>query len=213
MKHKDADAMIGDLICSSDFHTAYFALETFFHSVRNNQMDSLFGLSTGNDRFQSILARAREAHGELVDYIQPVFEEQQRQNDIIQRRGSITSEEHRFFLALLLNVPSREKVLELVKSRFPESDPVEKILDWVEELSQTRVLGSKEPNALGIEGFDDDHMFILEHLLKGQSVQEIRRVIEFEDLRSFAGIGEKLDAVAQGLQNSPLFKTILRPRA
>ncbi len=209
MKHKDADAMIGDLICSSDFHTAYFALETFFHSVRNNQMDSLFGLSTGTDRIQGIMARAREAHGDLVDFIQPVFEEQVRQNDIVQRRGSITGEEHRFFLALLLNVPSREKILELVKQRFPESDPVEKILDWVEELSQTRVLGSKEPNALGIEGFDDDHIFVLEQLLRGKSIEEIRQLSQTEEFQRFAALGDKLDTLAEGLQNSPLFKTML----
>src|SRR4029079_15534525 len=155
MKHKDADAMIGDLICSSDFHTAYLVLETFFYGVKGNQMDSLFGLSTGNDRFQTILLRAREVHGELIDLVLPVLEEQVRLQDIVMRRSTITSEEHRFFLALLLNVPDREKVLELVKQRYPETDPVEKILDWVEELSQTRVLGSKEPNALGIDGFDD----------------------------------------------------------
>ena len=209
MKHKDADAMIGDLICSSDFHTAYFALETFFHSVRNNQMDSLFGLSTGNDRIQSILARAKEAHGELVDLVLPVFEEQVRQNDIVQRRGSITGEEHRFFLALLLNVPSREKILELVKQRFPENDPVEKILDWVEELAQTRVLGSKEPNAMGIEGFDDNHIFVLEFLLRGKSIEEIRQLIKTNEFHRFATLGDKLDVLAGALQNSPLFKTML----
>jgi len=213
MKHKDADSMIGDLICSSDFHTAYFALEAFFHSVKNNQMDSLFGLSTGNDRFNSILERARGVHGELVDLIPAVFDEQARQQNIIQRRATITSEEHRFFLALLLNVPSREKILELVKQRFPETDPIEKILDWVEELSQTRVLGSKEPNALGIEGFGDDHTFVLEQLLRGKSRDEIRRLTETEDFQAFAQLGDKLDSLSEGLQNATLFKRMLSSAA
>jgi len=213
MKHKDADAMIGDLICSSDFHTAYFALEAFFHSVKNNQMDSLFGLSTGNDRIQSILARAKEAHGELVDLVLPVFEEQVRQNDIVQRRGSITAEEHRFFLALLLNVPSREKILELVQQRYPETDPVEKILDWVEELSQTRVLGSKEPNALGLENFDDDYIFVLEVLLRGKSKEEIRQLSTSQEFQRFAALGDKVDTIAGAVQNSPLFKTMLQEMA
>lgn len=206
MKHKDADAMIGDLICSSDFHTAYFALEAFFHAVKNSQMDSLFGLSTGDDRFNAMLERARGAHGGLVDLISAVFDEQVRQQNIVMRRGSITSEEHRFFLALLLNVPSREKILELVKQRYPETDPVEKILDWVEELSQTRVLGSKEPNALGIEGFDDDYVFVLEQLLRGKSIAEIRRLIQTEAFQRFAALGDKLDTLAGTLQNSTLFK-------
>jgi len=210
MKHKDADAMIGDLICSSDFHTAYFALEAFFHSVKNNQMDSLFGLSTGNDRFKAILERARGKHGELVDLIPAVFDEQARQQNIIQRRATITSEEHRFFLALLLNVPSREKILELVKQRYPETDPVEKILDWVEELSQTRVLGSTEPNALGIEGFDEDYVFVLEQLLRGKSTKEIMQLIQTGEFQRFAALGDRVDTIAGAVQNSPLFKTMLR---
>jgi len=209
MKHKDADEMIGDLVCASDFHTAYFVLENTFHQLKSNQMDSLFGLSTGNDRFSAILERARTVHGELIDLLVPVLEEQVRQHDIIRRRGSITSEEHRFFLALLLNVPSREKILELVKSRFPESDPVEKILDWVEELSQTRVLGSKEANAMGIEGFSDEHIFVLEQLLRGRAVDEIKKLINTDDFKAFAGLDGKLDTLAKELQRSALFNRML----
>ncbi|HZJ13652.1 MAG TPA: hypothetical protein VFD27_01315, partial [Chthoniobacteraceae bacterium] len=51
-------------------------------------------------------------------------------------RGSITEIEHRFFLALLLNVPSRADILRLVAQRFPAA-PVETILRWAEELSST----------------------------------------------------------------------------
>jgi hypothetical protein len=213
MKHKDADAMIGDLVCASDFHTAYFALENTFHQLKSNQMDSLFGLSTGNDRFSAILKRARTVHGELIDLLVPVLEEQVRQHDIVMRRGSITSEEHRFFLALLLNVPNREKILGLVKSRFPEIDPVEKILDWVEELSQTRVLGSKEANAMGIEGFSDEHIFVLEQLLRGRAVDEIKELISTDDFKAFAGLDGKLDTLAKELQSSALFNRMLSPTA
>lgn len=211
MKHKDADAMIGALICSSDIQTTYFALESFSHTVKHSQMDSLFGLSTGDDRFNALLERARGVHGELVDLIPAVLEEQERQNNIVMRRQTITSEEHRFFLALLLNVPDREKILELVKQRFPETDPVEKVLDWVEELSQTRVLGSKEANAMGIEGFDDDHMFVLEQLLRGKSREEIKLLLQKDEYQRFAKLGDKLDTLADALQNSPLFKTMLLP--
>ena len=34
MKHKDADAMIGDLVCASDFHTAYFVLAEDFPTTQ-----------------------------------------------------------------------------------------------------------------------------------------------------------------------------------
>src|SRR6266498_2470532 len=64
MKHKDADEMIGDLVSSSDFHTAYFVLQEMFHLLRNNQMDELFGLSTSKERFSAMLDRCRSVHGD-----------------------------------------------------------------------------------------------------------------------------------------------------
>ena len=66
----------------------------------------------------------------------------------------------------------RDRILELVKSRFPEADPIEKILDWIYDLAQTRVLGVNTPNALGIEGFHDIDLSIFEHLLRGKSETE-----------------------------------------
>jgi hypothetical protein len=106
-------------------------------------------------------------------------------------------------------VPDREKILELVKQRYQETDPVEKILDWMEELLQTRVLGSKEGNALGIEGFGDDHMFVLEFLLRGKSVDEIRQLSKTDDFQRFATLADKFDTLAEGLQNATIFKRIL----
>ena len=100
--------------------------------LKSNQVDELFGLSTARDRFDALLKKARAVHGERVDLIVPVLEEEARQSNIIKRRATITGDEHRFFLALILNVPGREKILELVKQRFPDIDPVEKILDWVD---------------------------------------------------------------------------------
>lgn len=205
MKHKDADEMIGDLVCSSDFHTAFFVLTEMSKHLKSNQVDELFGLSTARDRFDALLKKARAVHGERVGLIVPVLEEEERQSNIIKRRATITGDEHRFFLALILNVPGREKILELVKQRFPDIDPVEKILDWVEELSQTRVLGSKESNALGIEGFGDDHLFALEYLLRGLGRKEASAKAQAELGEAF---GPKIDALYGTVRQLPLFKNV-----
>ncbi|MCM2258069.1 MAG: hypothetical protein NDJ94_20745 [Vicinamibacteria bacterium] len=45
-------------------------------------------------------------------------------------------------------------------------------LDRVEELGTTRHLGVEE-NALGIVGWDDDHVFVFECLLRGQRVSDL----------------------------------------
>jgi len=210
MKHKDADAMIGDLICSSDFHTAYFALAETYQQLQSNEMDALFGLSTGKDRFKAILNRCKSVHGELTDLILPVLEEHERQMSIIQRRGTITKDAHRFFLALVLNISSREKILELVKQRYPDQDPVETILDWVEELGRTRVLGSKETNALGMAEFDDSYVFVLECLLQGLSEDEIyERATAQYPPDNAAELKTRVPALMEALKNSTLFKSLL----
>ena len=210
MKHKDADAMIGDLICSSDFHTAYFVLAETYQQLQSNEMDALFGLSTGKDRFKAILNRCMNVHGELTDLVLPVLEEHERQMSIIQRRGTITKDAHRFFLALVLNISSREKILELVKQRCPDQDPVETILDWVEELGRTRVLGSKETNALGMAEFDDSYVFVLECLLQGLSEDEIyERATAQYPPDNAAELKTRVPALMEALKNSTLFKSLL----
>ena len=210
MKHKDADAMIADLVCSSDFHTAYFALAETFRQLQSNEMDALFGLSTGKDRFNAILQRCKSVHDELTDLVLPVLEEEQRQMSIIQRRATIVQEAHRFFLALLLNIPSREKVLELVKQRYPDQDPVETILDWVEELGRTRVLGSKEANALGLPEFDDTYVFMLECLLQGLNQEEIKqRTMAEYPPENAAELIARVPALTETLKHSTLFKSLL----
>jgi hypothetical protein len=210
MKHKEADAMIGELVCSSDFHTAYFVLTETYNHLRSNEIDSLFGLSTGKDRFKAILERCKEAHDELTDLILPVLEEHERQISIIQRRSTITADEHRFFLALLLNISRREKVLELVKQRYPDQDPVETVLDWVEELGRTRVLGSKETNALGMPEFNDSYVFVLECLLRGLSGDEINERARAEYPPDYASeLVTTIPALTQSLKDCTLFKTLL----
>lgn len=210
MKHKDADQMIGDLVGASDFQTAYFVLAETFQQLQSNEMDALFGLSTGKDRFAAILARCRSTHGELADLVLPVLEEQERQMSIIHRRGTITKDAHRFFLALLLNVSSREKILELVEQRYPNQDPVETILDWVEELGRTRVLGSKETNALGLPEFDDSYVFVLECLLRGLSDEEIdlRANAEYPPADA-AELRTRIPGLKESLKESSLFKSLL----
>jgi hypothetical protein len=210
MKHKDADTMIAELVCTSDFHTAYFVLNETYGHLQSNEMDSLFGLSTGKDRFKAILNRCNTVHGELTDLVLPVLEEHERQMSIIQRRSTITADEHRFFLALLLNIPRRDKVLELVSQRYPDQDPVETILDWVEELGRTRVLGSKETNALGMPEFDHSYVFVLECLLRGLSGEEInRRALAEYPANDAAELVTRIPALTQSLKDCTLFKSLL----
>src|SRR5262249_45339755 len=117
--------------------------------------------------------------------------------------------EHRFFLALLLNIPDRQKILDLVKQRFPEQDPVATVVDWVEELANTKLAGSHEPNVLGIENFDEDYLFVFQSLLEGQTNEQVRAAFERElSSDEVKALGNKPVELCDTIRNSILFKTI-----
>ena len=210
IKHPESDALIGELISSSDFHTTYFILEIAYNYLYNDMVDHMFHLGTGRERYARLVDLARSRHGELVDLIPPVYEENQRQYNIIMRRGYLTSSDQRFFLALLLNVPHRAMILELVKQRCPEQEPVETIAKWVEELSTTRLYGSGEANVLGVENYDDTSGLVLRCRLRGLSVEQTKQAVRKE----YEGeSGTELDAeVEQALlsfQQSVPLKSLL----
>jgi len=207
MKHPEADKFIADLVESSDFQTSYAVLEQAFEFLCHRELEEIVGVSRSRDRFQALLDRARAKHGELANLLQPVFEETWRQEEITRRRTEIKSENHRFFLALLLNVPERRTVLRLVKERFPDQDAVELIVRWVRELSATKIFGSEEPNVLGIPEFDDTHLLVFQGLLEGLTVEEIKARATTE-AQNGADLHQSVEERASHLKVLPLFKSI-----
>ena len=111
-------------------------------------------------------------------------------------------------IALLLNVDGRDRIFSLVKARYPDSDPLDKILDWTFDLAQTRVVGMNTPNALGIENFGDIDLSILENLLRGKSETET-----IEALSAEYGTEKLVEADPDGkmsrIRNSVIFRPLL----
>ena len=116
------------------------------------------------DRFESLLAAAVARHGDVVRLFPAVFEEQRRQSELVRRRSTLTEPHHRFFLALLLHGVDRSHALDLIRQWDPVVDPAEQLVDWIDELSRTRVAGSSEPNVLGLE-MDEDLISLIEEML------------------------------------------------
>jgi hypothetical protein len=209
MNHPDADSFINDIISCSDFHTTFVVLERTYRYLRNNGLDQLFGLSTGTDRFDRLMATARKKHGKLADVLAPVVAEQQRQEKLVSLRGLIADEEHRFLLALLLNVPDKAGILRLVQQRLPRRDPVDVVIEWILDLKATKVPGSQEPNLLGIDIPDDVAVFLLEGLWLGQSAAEMLTRAQQES-GGFQTVAEKrnFDELLGSLKSSLAFRSI-----
>jgi hypothetical protein len=169
MKHPEADVFIGKILAASDFHTAYVVLDQAFSFLCHRELEEIIGVSRSQDRFNRLLEIARVRHGELANLFAPVFEEAWRQSEITRRRTEIKRQDHRFFLALLLNVPERVALLRLVSEKFPQRDPVAVVVEWVRELAATKIFGSREPNVLGIAEFDETHLHVIESLFAGDT--------------------------------------------
>ncbi len=206
MKHPEADRIIKDLLADADFHTAYAVLDTAFGFLGSNRLEGLFQLSKSRDRFQDLLECARRKHDRIVDLLPAVFEERQRQEDIVRRRRLIEGKDHRFFLALLLNVPERVMVLDLMKQRFPERDPVDLALKWIAELGGIRIFGSHEPNVLGLKNYDPSWLPVFAGLLRGLTDEEGESHTDSQRLP-----GTTFREVAASIRTSSLFKSIFRP--
>lgn len=105
--------------------------------------------------WESILATFQDRHGELAKGVSETLAECHRREFITQMRYHIEDPDHRFFLALLMNVQNREDITALIITRFPDQKAIETILGWAEELIEPTdfgltLLDAAFPESLGV---------------------------------------------------------------
>ncbi|MFZ4774312.1 MAG: hypothetical protein ACOYM3_03050 [Terrimicrobiaceae bacterium] len=117
-------AMVADL----DFERGFFILQNAIGHLRQiGAWDDVWNLFS-------------KKHEALASFVPPTLDEIIRRDGLSALRGSIEDIEHRFLLALLLNVPDRNGILEMVARRHP-GDPLATILRWVDELGDSTDAG------------------------------------------------------------------------
>lgn len=207
-KHADAETLLHEMVEKADFQTSYVILANMRHMLRGNHMEQFFNVNE-EDRFEKLLNVVRKKHGKLADMLPPIFSHQDKIGEIVNRRGIVTDPELRFFLALLLNVEGKKRIISLVKERFPDDDPMDKTLDWVSQLSQTKVFGS-HGNALGINEFSDFDLIILEDMMNGLDAEEIRKgLAEQGGNQDEEELSKDVTARMEKIQNSVILKPLL----
>lgn len=120
--HADFTQVVSEMIETLDF-------ERGFH-ILNHAMTRLQEL--GN--WELVLEAFQRRHGKLADGVGDTLAESLRRDRIAAMRFHIEDPDHRFFLALLMNVLNREDLIKLVAERFPDQSPVDTIVGWAEEL-------------------------------------------------------------------------------
>src|SRR5204863_2569262 len=84
----------------------------------------------------------REIHGNLADYLVHVVQRAKRIRSIVASRNSVKDSDLRFFLALLLNLPSRTWIFRLIEERFPEETPQDLCLRWLQRIGDEEKLSN-----------------------------------------------------------------------
>jgi hypothetical protein len=184
MGHPRAYSLIGEMVSTADLQTVFETLAAAFeHLVEQAQRPrppGPEGEASPQDeweQFNGLLEAAHRRHGEFVNLLPPVLAEMQRESALVDLRAQVTGREHRFFLALLLNLPHRALVLDMIRQRFPDQEPVETVCRWVSELSAIQNVGSPELGVLGAGGFGDEREFLLRRLLAGDSIERVRELM------------------------------------
>jgi hypothetical protein len=141
-------AAIGDALNHGDVWSTYRLLE-----IANRHLVDIQAL-------EPLLDVARSRHGEVADVMRPCLAEARRQANIKLRRDQIRDADHRFFLALLLNLPNRPAILQLVEKRYPGLDPVAWVVEQIGALAAADRIGLK---------FDDVSLAALEGMLRHET--------------------------------------------
>jgi len=97
-------------------------------------LEQLWELAAAPAERQQAADVARAIHGPVIDELVPTFVEQDRLRQLVSLSARTDDPALSYFLALLANVPSRRRILELVRARFAGQDPVERVMDFLSSL-------------------------------------------------------------------------------
>lgn len=172
-------AMIGDL----DFERGFSVL---YHCMGRLQQ---------LDQWEVVLRAFEKKHGKLAAGVGATLKEDVRRSVIRSLRGAVAEPEHRFFLALLMNAPTRDDLLKLVKRRVPDAPPVATVLRWAEELTEVSedgvaILDAAFPETLDVELDAQPGLFLsaFRHFLKrDKKLPAAMRDLSAADVKALRG--------------------------
>lgn len=208
-KYGEADRMISGLLERSDLQTTFEILSQLRSYLSSDSIKVMFGIEESTARFERFLEVSRKRHGAMISAVEDVIAHKAFLAEIVRRRGYLTDPEHRFFLALLLNVEGKERIFGLIKQKFPDAEPAGKVLDWVYDLANIRIAGATAQNALGVADFDNSDLYVFEKMLAGEDPAGIRRSVEMEYSSGTAGaMLDSLESRILKIKDAALFRPL-----
>lgn len=116
-----------------------------------------------------LLQEVNPEHQDLLQYIVPCLRQDSRDLRITLLRSTVHNPTHRFFLALLLNVPTRTDLYRLIAERFGTKNSELLILQWLSEIFSEKRMGVK---------LTASSIFLLELMLRDPDFDRSRQILE-----------------------------------
>ena len=84
--------------------------------------------------WKRFMEAAREVHGDLAEHLAQMVKSEKRRTSLMSARNGVKDPDLRFFLALLLNLPSRPWIDRIIRERFPGTPPEILCCQWLGRL-------------------------------------------------------------------------------
>jgi hypothetical protein len=170
-----------EAIGNSDLETLYYTLA---HLTR---------IKIDADLMGELYDRARRRHGdETVDLVRRVCEGERRTRIVVAARARISDPNVRFLLALLMLMPDRASIFEVIRLELPDLDPLAAIEGWLTGISE-RVIGFD---------FNEVNRILFRSLVEGLNQEQLLQ--RLRDQYSPASLDKLLDHTRR-LAQSDLF--------
>lgn len=147
------------LVENGDLETLYYA----FSVLTRRKVDRIL--------LQDLYGTARQRHGDIVDLIEEVCEEERRTRIVTALRSKISDPEARFLLALLMLMPDRDAIFETIRLQFPDAEPLGTIEAWLEGISGKETIGFD---------FTDVNRLIFRSLVEGLDTESLLQRLRTE---------------------------------
>jgi hypothetical protein len=188
LEHPIAGPTLREYLTTSDLHSTYRTL------------DNLHELLFKKKLWDQALDWVRERHGTRIDWLEGAFNEIVRRNHIIGRRRLIRDAELRFFLAMLLNVPTLSRIRQLTEARFPETNANDQLISWI-----AKVLDAH--NAEYTEGNLDIIRYALEKPADEYVISRLKETYEEQDVDEQLPV---IQTLCQELRQNLMFKSLFQ---
>jgi len=135
---------------------------------------------------EALLEIVSHRHGAMAATLRSAIQEARRQALIVSQRRSNHRADLRFFLALLLNLNDRDRILQFVAQQYPEKSPIDQITDWCQELLSAAAVdvAGTASGARPAFGLDEAAQKVLRYLLEEQTPEQVVTALseEYDDV-------------------------------